>query len=105
MLVLVIGAVVVGGQIEGAYPRDVTVRYAVPPGIEELRIAYLSGDAEVTAVRIDHPSDVVRDEVSLSPGRYRIEAVLRREGDSRLLTRALRVPSEGQVRIDLRTQH
>lgn len=105
-LVGMLAVLLVAGQLAGAMPRATDVRYEVGEGQRELRVAYLGEDGdEVKGVRFGGPRGVpalVRHEVELSPGRYRIEAVLRGAGQARLVERALEVPAEGVVRIDLR---
>lgn len=102
MLVAVVGVLVVGGRIFEAVPREVSVEFSVPEhGVEAVQVAYfLSGD-EVSGVRFDSPRPPLRHTLSLSPGRYHVEAVIRAGEGQRVVRRALRVPAEGIVHIDL----
>ncbi|MEM9071918.1 MAG: hypothetical protein AAGE52_25640 [Myxococcota bacterium] len=103
-LVLVVGLLVVGGQVSQVVPREVAVRYRLSTHVQvnEVRIAYLDGEDEVSLVRFAaEPGAELAHDVTLTPGRYRIEAVLRGADGQRLVHRALRVPADGVVHIDL----
>lgn len=102
-LVMIVGMLLVGTRIFGAVPRDVTIEYSLPsqPSVTEVGIGYFLGEDELIGVRFDHPGTVISHQVSLSPGRYRIEAIVRSSGQERLVSRALRVPADGVVRMDL----
>ena len=102
MLVAVVGVLVVGGQIFEAVPRDVSVEFSVPEGdVEEIQIAYFLDGDQVGGVRFDRPRPPLTHTLSLTPGRYRVEAVVRGDAPPRVVRRALRVPADGVVHIDL----
>jgi hypothetical protein len=107
VLVLVVGAVVVGSFAADGVPRDVQLRYHFGPGhadVREAEVAFLLGDEAIQSVRFARPHgfpDRLDHEVSLAPGRYRVEATLRSDGVSRRVERALRVPTDGVVLLDL----
>ncbi|MCB9613401.1 MAG: hypothetical protein H6721_28790 [Sandaracinus sp.] len=110
-LVLAVGIVVVGGAIGDAMPRDVHLRYAFGPehdALREAHVAFLLEDEEVQSARFARAGgfpDRMDHEVSLAPGRYRVEATLRTDASSRRVERALRVPTDGVVLLDLYEAH
>lgn len=100
MLVAVVGVLVVGGRIFEAVPREVSVEYSVPEAsVDEVRVAYFLDGDEVSGVRFERRP--MTHTVQLSPGRYRVEAVVRADEGQRVVRRALRVPADGVVHIDL----
>ncbi len=102
-LVALVGVVLVGTKLSGAVPRDVAIEYRLGEhrDVEEVRIAYVLNGEEVIGVRFEGPGARLSHEVSLAPGRYRIEALVREAGAQRVVRRALRVPAAGVVTIDL----
>ncbi len=101
MLVAVVGVLVVGGRIFEAVPREVSVEYSVPEAeVDEVAVAYFLDGDEVSGVRFESTRDL-RHTLDLSPGRYRVEAVVRANDEQRVVRRALRVPADGVVHIDL----
>lgn len=105
---LLIGALVVGGVVARAYPRDVALRYdlgAGHAGLVEVQLSYAGDDGEVAGVSFREPGGMperLEHEVELSPGHYRVAAtLLDGEGSARRVERPFDVPSEGVVRIDL----
>ena len=101
MLVAVVGVLVVGGRIFEAVPREVSVEYSVPESeVEEVAVAYFLDGDEVSGVRFESTHNL-RHTLDLSPGRYRVEAVVRANDGQRVVRRALRVPADGVVHIDL----
>ena len=102
MLVAVVGVLVVGGRIFEAVPREVSVEYSVPEHqVDEVQVAYFLDGDEVSGIRFESPRAPLTHTLSLSPGRYRVEAVVRADSDQRIVRRALRVPADGVVHIDL----
>ena len=107
LLVLLVGVLVVGPMIGGAVPRDVHLRYAFGPdhaSVREAHVAFVLDGDEIQAARFARPGgfpDRLDHEVSLSPGRYRIQATLRADGSLRRVERLLRVPADGVVLLDL----
>jgi hypothetical protein len=105
--VLLVGVLVVGPMLGDAVPRDVHLRYAFGPehaSVREAHVAFVLDGAEIQAARFARPDgfpDRLDHEVSLAPGRYRVEATLRADGSLRRVERLLRVPSDGVVLLDL----
>jgi len=105
--VILVGLVVVGGTVFDASPRETEIRYDLGPGhgeVREARIVYVTEGEEVKGVRFqwdDGAPPSLRHTVELSPGRYDIRADVVGRGGPRSIRRALRVPADGVVRIDL----
>lgn len=101
--VALLGVASIGTKLSGAVPRDVAIEYRLggQRDVEELRVAYVLDGEEVAGARFEGPPARLSHELSLSPGRYRIEALVREGGAQRVVRRALRVPAEGVVLIDL----
>lgn len=106
-LVLVAAVLVIGGQLFGAVPREVEIRYDLGPdhrSISEARIAYLMDGEEVKGVEFRYvygAPAVVTHRLELAPGRYAVHAVLRGEDVERQIERTFEVPTEGLIRIEL----
>ncbi|HBP18538.1 MAG TPA: hypothetical protein RMH85_11800 [Polyangiaceae bacterium LLY-WYZ-15_(1-7)] len=103
-LVVVVGVLVVGGRLFDAVPRDVHLRLRFGPdhaAVREAYVAYEQDGEEVVGARFHRPDETVDHELSLAPGRYAITATLRTEEGGRVIRRALRVPSDGVVHVDL----
>lgn len=106
-LVAVLAVVVIGSVLLGGMPREVEIRYdlgADHEAFSEVSLSYRQQGESVQEVRFDYPGGApaqFRHRIELVPGRYAIEASLRGSGQSRDISRALEVPAEGLVRIDL----
>jgi hypothetical protein len=106
-LVVLIGLIVIGGIIFEASPRETEIRYDLGPShrdIETARIAYLLDGDEVLGARFrfdDGAPEALRHTVELSPGRYEVKAELRGRAVSRDLSRVIRLPADGVVRVDV----
>jgi len=105
---LLIGALVVGGVVARAYPRDVVLRYDLGTShrsLVEVQLSYAGDDGEVAGVSFREPGGMPEQldhRVELSPGHYRVAATLfDGEGAARRVERPFDVPSEGVIRIDL----
>jgi hypothetical protein len=105
---LLIGALVVGGVVARAYPRDVALRYDLGAGHEalvEVRLSYSGDEGEMAGAAFREPGGMperLDHEVELSPGHYRVAATLvDGAGSARRVERSFDVPSEGVLRIDL----
>ena len=105
--VVVVGVLVVGGQLLGAFPRDTEIRYRLGPDhseVDALSLLYRS-EGELTAgATFRWPEGApgsLTHTVELAPGRYEIQANLSGEGSPRVVRRILQVPVDGAVRIDL----
>lgn len=107
LLVLLIAAVVIGRVLSDAAPRDVDLAYdlgALHGEFTELHVTYVFEGEEVAGVRFSEAGGLpenVDHHIELSPGRYTIEATLTGSEGSEHIERALRVPTEGIVRIQL----
>jgi hypothetical protein len=105
--VLLIALLVVGGQVLQWVPRAVDIRYHLGPrhrDFTEARIAYMQQGHEIKGVRLRYESgapESIRHQVDLSPGRYEIAVELRGPDAERTVRRALQVPADGVVRVDL----
>lgn len=106
--VLLGGLLFVGSTLFDAAPRETEIRYDLGPdhgSVVSARIVYLHEGDEVKGARFtyeDGAPAAVRHFVELSPGRYEVRAELsRRDGTETRLRRALRVPADGVVRIEL----
>jgi len=105
--VILVGLIVVGTQIFQASPRETEIRYGLGPrhdDVVELRIAYAVEGEEAVGARFrfeDGAPRSVRHTVELHPGRYEVRADVMERGGQRSVERALRVPADGVVHIDL----
>ena len=106
-LVLIVGLLLIGRTVAGAYPRDVALVFEVGARhatFESLDVRYFLSGEEVRGVTYRQPGGLdenIDATVSLSPGRYRVEAILEGAGDRVLHERSLLVPAEGRVHIAL----
>ncbi len=106
-IVMIVGLLVVGGQLFGAFPRETEVRYRLGPehrDVTSARISYVAEGEEALGARFDWREgapESVRDTVSLIPGRYEVRAELSGAGSAREVVRALTVPADGVVSIEL----
>jgi len=105
---LLIGALVVGGVVVRAYPRDVALRYDLGAGhraFVEVRLSYSGDEGEMAGASFRQPEGMperLDHRVELAPGRYRVAATLVDDaGASRRVERPFDVPAEGVIRIDL----
>ncbi len=104
---VLVGLAVVGTTLFEAAPRETEIRYDLGPDhgrVVEVRLSYRHDGEEVKGARFTWPDGAppsLRHEVELVPGRYEVRAELVAPGEQRTIERALRVPSEGVVRIDL----
>ncbi len=103
-----IGALVVGGVVVRAYPRDVAFRYdlgADHRGLVEVQLTYSGDEGEVAGVSFREPEGMperLDHQVELSPGHYQVAATLMDgDGATRRVERSFDVPSQGVLRIDL----
>lgn len=105
--VLLIGLIVVGATVFDAMPRETEIRYDLGPrhrDIESARIAYLMEGDVVHGARFSFEGGAppsLRHTVELAPGRYEVKAELRGPTVSRELSRVIRVPADGLVRVDV----
>jgi hypothetical protein len=107
-LALIVGAVVVGGVIVRAYPRDVSLRYDLGPRhaeVVEAHLRYRGGSEELAGLTLREPGGLPErffHEVELAPGRYEVTArLVGGDGADRQVVRAFDVPAGDVVRIDL----
>ncbi len=69
-----------------------------------MRLGYVRGHDELKGVRFRYPDGaptILRHTVELAPGRYRVVAELRGPGLERTVERALRVPAQAVVHMEL----
>lgn len=102
-LVLIAGLLLIGREIESAYPRDVDIVFELGPTYahhEVLDVRYLLEGEEVRGAtyRGESLEETIDASVSLSPGRYSISAQF---NDGTAIERTLDVPTEGRVHISL----
>lgn len=105
--VLLIGAIVVGGEVCQGIAHETEVHFRLGPfhgQVEEAVISYRLDGQEVKGARFqwaDGAPQTLVHVVELQPGRYEVRAWLTHTEGERSFERALVVPSEGVVRIDL----
>ncbi len=107
---LLIGALVVGGVVARAYPRDVALRYDLGDDHGhwvEARMSYSGDEGEMAGVTFRQPEGMperLNHEVELSPGEYRVTTTLvDAEGEAVQIERSFEVPVEGVMTIHLGT--
>ena len=107
VVVAVVGAVVVGGQLARAWPRDVGVAFEVGPAVTELDVDYVQSGVAVTSVRFGGftgETGIFRHQARLRPGRYQVFITLYgHDGSAIEEVRTLAVPTAGRTRFDLKT--
>ncbi len=109
---IVVGAVLAAMPLVRAFPREVNITYRFGsdhPRVRALRLVYaLEEDPEqpVQGASFQYPEgapSAVHHRVRLGPGHYAIVAHVHEPSSIRRLRRSLRVPTEGDVYIDLQT--
>lgn len=106
-LVAVTAVVMIGSVLFDGWQKGVDIRYDLGADHEsftEVRLSYQLSGESVKEARFEYPEgapESFRHSVELSSGRYDIEASLRGPEASRDISRAIEVPAEGLVRIDL----
>ena len=104
LLLAVLG---VGGELVGAYPRDVQLELELSAAadVRELRVAYVQDGQEVHVVQLVYPRGAperVRHAARLHPGRYDLQLEARGDqGAVRRQEHSVEVPVEGTVRVAL----
>jgi hypothetical protein len=105
-LIALIGIAVVAGYMAKVWPRKLAVRYLFPPDVARFDVDYtLEGEAMLSArfVTEGHETGSVSHELELQPGEYEAEiTVYDAAGVGVVVTRPLIVPTDGEVRFDLR---
>jgi hypothetical protein len=106
-MIVVIAFALIAGQMLNVWPHETVIQYRLGANhqvITNATFAYLL-EGEVAAGAsfewTDGAPDTVRHVVELHPGRYTIAAELRGAEVRRDVSRALEVPAEGVVRVDL----
>ncbi|MDH4282605.1 MAG: hypothetical protein OEV36_08140 [Myxococcales bacterium] len=103
--IALLGVLLVGSQLARAWPRNVSIRYAVEPDVTRVEVDYLQKGRAVASVRfrqLDGRTRLIRHAVRLQPGVYEVRITLYRSGDRREgLVRELAIPTDGLVRFDL----
>jgi len=106
-VVAVVAFLVVGMHLVRHMPREVDLRYDLGPShdaVTALQISYQSDGGEVAGVRFRYRTGaprVIRHTVSLIPGRYGVVATMNRGQASQRIERAIDVPADGVIHIDL----
>lgn len=106
-LVLGLGVLVVGGELQRNAPRETDIEYLFGPDharVVGARIAYMLEGEEVQTARFTFASGApasIHHIVDLAPGRYTVVVEVLEVGNVRMIERTLEVPAEGAVRIDL----
>jgi hypothetical protein len=107
-LALVLVVLGVGGELVDAYPRPVDLLFVLGPdhaSVRDLRVAYVQQGHELHVVQLRFAAGApgqVPHRVQLGPGRYELRVELgMAQGAPRLERRALEVPADGTVRVDL----
>lgn len=111
-LVLAVGLVSIGSQLWPSWPRETELEFVLGPDhahVVELRVEYLEHGEELHGVSFGFPEGappIVRHRLKLPPGVLVLRCELReRDGGSRHLTRVLKAPAVGVVRIGLLAGH
>lgn len=106
--VLVLGCVLVGATLVGALPRETAVEVALGgahANVVEVSVAYEREGETLHGGRFTFAQGAperLRHHVSVSPGELEVRIELReRSGETRLVTRRMRVPAEGTVRLSV----
>lgn len=109
--VLVIGALVVGGQLCDEVPRDVELNYLLGPDHDQivgLELSYAQGEEHFANAEFSWPDGApprLHHVVELPPGTYRVRADLRDRSDrSRTVEERFEVPADGIVNVHLFTR-
>jgi hypothetical protein len=109
--VLVVGALVVGGNLFDEIPRDVELNYALGPDHDEivgLELSYAQGQEPIANAVFSWPEGApprLHHVVELPPGTYRVRVDLRDRSDqTRTVEERFDVPADGIVNIDLFTR-
>jgi hypothetical protein len=107
-LVLGLGLVVLATRLWPSWPRETQLEYVLGPDhaeVVELRVDFVDHGEALHGVRFGFPDGApasVRHHLTLPAGELLLRCQLRaRDGHSRLLTRRLRAPAPGVVRIAL----
>ena len=106
-LIVVVAFGLIGGQLLNVWPHETVIHYSLGEdhdAITDARVAYLVEGEEAAGARFhfaDGAPDTLSHTVELHPGRYTITAELRGSALRRDVSRALTVPSDGIVRVDL----
>ncbi|MFW2386726.1 MAG: hypothetical protein ACN4G0_00195 [Polyangiales bacterium] len=105
-LIAVVGAVIVGNQLAGVWPRDVEVAYTVDSTVDAIDVDYLQEGVAAASARFEQSepkTSVIRHTVRLQPGEYQARIILYGpDGNGAEHVRRLLIPSDGLTRFDLR---
>jgi hypothetical protein len=106
-LVLVLAVVVVGNELWSGMPRNTRLEYRLGPDharVVEMRVVYVQDGEEIRGVSFHYPEGApprVAHQLELPSGHYEVSLELTdRDGKAVRVTRALRTPAEGVVRVD-----
>jgi hypothetical protein len=106
-VVLGLAVLLVGGEVLGAMRHDTDIVVLLGDDhseIVEARLSYVLDGEEMQGARFEFAEgapDRVYHHASLPGGRYDVEIELRTHDEVRAETRALDVPADGRVRLDL----
>lgn len=104
MVIALMGLVVVGDQLSSRWPRDVEIEYRFARGTSRLEVDYMLDEEAMVSARfaIEPAETSLKHEVKLPPGRYEVATRSDGQSGSPSVVRALVVPAEGVVTLDLR---
>ena len=104
--IAILGVVLVGSQLARAWPRDVSITYAVDPDVVEIAVDYVQAGQAAESVRfrqLDAKTKLIQHTARLQPGVYEARITLYRAGgQGQEIGRKLVIPTDGPVRFDLR---
>lgn len=105
-LVLGLGVLVVGINVQRSLPHETRVRLRFPTQnhVREVEVAYLLRDEVAVTSNYryaDHAPERVDASAELSPGRYTVRVELTERAATREVLRTIDVPVEGTVIIEM----
>lgn len=106
-LIAIVAIAVLGSHFFSTIPRDVELRYDLGPDHDRwtaVEVSYQMDGGEVAGVRWLHRRGAprsIRHTVSLAPGRYEVVAILSAGSRRQTVERAIQVPADSVIRIDL----
>ena len=99
-----VGLLVVGRVLGGAWPRPVRVEFQLDPSTEAISVDYVQDGIAAKSARftLDPGSrDVLVHELKLAPGHYEVQVSVIRGGSATEHRGEIDVPADRPVRLDL----